>query len=97
MIGEIVIALIFIIPIFAFFIWTYHFPEDSFLFGKRRRHQEEPEVSSKVVFYMKFTSIVAMIATPILIFSFFLKQSGLALIVLIVIFLVGVGIIFTRD
>ncbi|WP_075618004.1 hypothetical protein [Paenisporosarcina indica] len=97
MIGEIFIAVIFMIPLYAFFIWTYSFPEDSFLFGKRWMYQEEPEVSPNVVRYMKFASIVAMIGTPIVIFSIFLKQSvfGLALMAFIFVIVVGAVIIFT--
>lgn len=97
MVGEIIIALIFIIPILAFCIWSFNSPEDSFLLGERGRKQEEQEVSSRAVFYIKFTSIVAMIAIPILIFSFLVKQAGLGSIVLLVIFLVGVAIFFTGD
>ncbi len=97
MIGEIIIAVIFMIPLYAFFIWTYNFPEDSFLFGKRWKYQEEPEVSPNVVRYMKFASIVAMIGTPIVIFSSFLKQSvfGLALMAFMFVHVVGAAIIFT--
>ncbi|WP_075618592.1 hypothetical protein [Paenisporosarcina indica] len=97
MIGEIVIALIFMIPLYAFFIWTYNCPEDSFLFGRRWKYEEEPEVSSDVIRYMKFTSIVAMIGSPIVIFTFFLKQSvfGLALMAFMFVIVVGAVIIFT--
>lgn len=97
MIGEIFIAVIFMIPLYAFFIWTYFCPEDSFLLGKRWMYQEEPEVSPNVVRYMKFASIVAMIGTPIVIFSIFLEQSvfGLALMAFILVFVVGAAIIFT--
>lgn len=97
MIGEIVIAVIFMIPLYAFFIWTYNCPEESYLFGKRWKYQEEPDVSPDLVRYMKFASIVSMISTPIIIFSFFLKQSiyGLALMAFIFVIAVGAVVIFT--
>ncbi|MFS0688791.1 hypothetical protein AB1K89_06075 [Sporosarcina sp. 179-K 8C2 HS] len=99
MIGEIFIAVIFMIPLYAFFIWTYNCPEDSFLFGRRWQYEEEPMVSPNVVRYMKFTSVVAMIGTPIVIFSFFLKQSvfGLALMAFTFVIVVGAFIIFTGE
>lgn len=46
---DIILAIIFVIPLYAFFIWTFNCPEDSFLFGKRWQYQEEPEVSPNVV------------------------------------------------
>lgn len=97
MIGEIILAVIFMIPLYAFFIWTYNCPEDSFLLGKRWKYQEEPVVSPNVIRYMKFASIVAMIGTPIVIFSSFLKHSvfGLALMAFMIVFIVGTAIIFT--
>ena len=97
MIGEIFIVVIFMIPFYALFIWTYNCPEDSFLFGRRWKYEEEPEVSSEVICYMKFTSIVAMIGTPIVIFTHFLKQSvfGLALMAFMFVIAVGAFIIFT--
>lgn len=97
MIFDIFIALIFLIPLYAFFIWTYYCPEDSYLLGKRWIYQEEPNVSPNIVRYMKFASIVAMIGTPIVIFSIFLKQSvfGLVLMAFIFVFMVGAAIIFT--
>ncbi|WP_342559839.1 hypothetical protein NSQ95_14185 [Psychrobacillus sp. FSL W7-1457] len=65
MIGEIFIVVVLMIPLYAFFIWTYNFPEESLLWGKRWMYEETPEVSPKVILYMKFASIVAMIGTPI--------------------------------
>ncbi|WP_342567743.1 hypothetical protein MKY09_04995 [Psychrobacillus sp. FSL K6-4046] len=99
MIGEIFILVVLMIPLYAFFIWTYNFPEESFLWGKRWMYEEEPEVSPKVVRYMKFVSILAMIGTPIVFIRYFSNQSvfSLLLIILIGVFLAGAIIIFTRD
>ncbi|WP_186321494.1 hypothetical protein [Bacillus sp. FJAT-22090] len=99
MVGEIVLAVIFMIPLYAFFIWTYNCPEESFLFGRRWKYQEESEISPYVVRYMKFVSIVAMISTPIVIFSFFLKQSffGLALMAFMLVIIVGAVLIFSKS
>lgn len=97
MIGEIIIAVIFMIPLYGFLIWTYNCPEDSFLFGKRWMYQEEPEVSPNVVRYLKFASISTMIGSPIIVISIFLEQPafGLVLIAFIFVILVGAAIIFT--
>ncbi|MER2262429.1 MAG: hypothetical protein ABS934_10460 [Psychrobacillus sp.] len=99
MIGEIFIVLVFMIPLYAFFIWTYNFPRESFLWGKRWMYEEEPEVSPKVIRYMKFVSILAMIGTPIVFIRFFSTQPvfSLLLIILIAVFLAGIIIIFTRE
>ncbi|MFC5604558.1 hypothetical protein [Sporosarcina koreensis] len=99
MVVEIILAVIFMIPLYAFFIWTYNCPEDSFLFGKRWQFKEEPEVSPNVVRYLKFASIVAMIGTPIVIFSIFFKQAifGLTLMAFIFVIVIGAFIIFTGE
>lgn len=99
MVAEMILAVIFMIPLYAFFIWTYNCPEDSFLFGKRWQFKEEPEVSPNMVRYLKFTSVVAMIGTPIIVVSIFLKQSvfGLTLMTFIIVIVIGAIIIFTRE
>jgi len=99
MVAEIILAVILMIPLYALFIWTYNCPEDSFLFGKRWQYQEDPEISPNLVRYLKFASIVAMIGTPIIVFSIFLKQSifGLALLTFIIVIVVGALIIFSRE
>ncbi|WP_060206259.1 hypothetical protein [Sporosarcina koreensis] len=99
MVAEMILTVILMIPLYAFFIWTYNCPEDSFLFGKRWQFKEEPEVSPNMVRYLKFTSIAAMISTPIVIFSIFFKQSvfGLALLAFIFVIVIGAFIIFTGE
>lgn len=99
MISEMIMAAIFMIPLYAFFIWTYSCPEDSFLFGRRWMFEEEPEVSPYVIRYLKFASISAMIGTPIIIISIFLSQSafGLSIVVFLFVLVVGAAIIFTRN
>ncbi|WP_205690264.1 hypothetical protein [Chengkuizengella sediminis] len=67
--AEFIITVIFMIPIYGLFIWTYFYPEESILFGRRWMYKEEPELSKEVIRYTKFVSIVAMVGLPIVLIS----------------------------
>lgn len=99
MIGDIIITIIFMIPLYGFLIWTYYCPEDSLLWGKRWMYGEEPEFSPNYIRYIKFASISTMIGVPIFLISMFLKPlvSGLVLIVFIFVILIGAFLIFSDE
>lgn len=99
MISDIILTVIFMIPLYGFLIWTFICPEDSILLGKRWMYQEEPEISPNVIRYIKFASIFTMIAAPIILISMFLESHffGIALMGYILVLAIGAIFIFTAD
>ncbi len=87
------------IPMYGFFIWAYNCPEDCILIGRRWMFKGEPEISSNVIRYIKFASIFAMVGSPIVLISIFLKPYvfGLALIVFILVLITGATLILTAE
>jgi len=61
---------ILMMPIYGLVIWSYFYPEESLLFGKRWMYKEEPQLSNEVIRYTKFASMVVMIGLPIVVISF---------------------------
>ncbi|WP_316572065.1 hypothetical protein [Neobacillus sp. YIM B06451] len=99
MTSDIIITVIFMIPVYGFLIWSYNCPEDSILFGRRWMYREEPELSSNFIRYTKFASISAMVGIPFVLTSIFLKPYvfGLAVIVFIFVFIIGAFLIFSSE
>lgn len=97
--AEVILSIIFLVPLYGMLLWSYFFPQESLLFGKRWMYKEEPEFSQEVIRYTKFSSLIAMIALPIVMIGFifdilFLKFS-IVIFLLIIIF--GALKIFTDD
>ncbi|MEB2302420.1 hypothetical protein LAV72_22705 [Lysinibacillus xylanilyticus] len=68
--AEKILFFILMLPIYGLVIWSYFYPEESILFGKRWMYKEEPELSNEVIRYTKFASMVVMIGLPIVVISF---------------------------
>jgi hypothetical protein len=49
--GDIYIVFVLFIPIFGMLFWSYHYPEDSLLWGKRWMFKEEPELTDIILLY----------------------------------------------
>lgn len=88
--GEIILSVVFMIPVYGLLIWSYLDPEESLLFGKRWMYNEEPELSDEAIRYTKFASIVAMVGFPFVIISFlfeiYLLRFSLVIIPLVMLF-----------
>lgn len=97
--GEIIIMVILLIPLYGLLIWTYNCPEESILFGKRWLYKEEPEISEAAIRYTKFASLVAIIGLPIILTIFILEIHILkfAIVLLPVVFVLGAIRIFIDD
>ncbi|MDX8367933.1 hypothetical protein [Cytobacillus sp. IB215665] len=94
---DLVIIVIFLIPIYGLLIWTYFSPEESIFLGRRWMYREEPELSKEVIQYTKFTSIIAMVGIPLIIISFMLDYYFLRLVLIVgfsFIFMLGILKIF---
>ncbi|WP_240035271.1 hypothetical protein [Neobacillus notoginsengisoli] len=57
-----------VIPLYATLIWTYFYPEESMLWGKRWLYKEEPEISEDAIRYTKTASLVSLVVLTILLF-----------------------------
>lgn len=62
-----IVIIILLLPVYGVLIWTYFYPEESMLFGKRWMYNEEPELSEDAIRYTKFISIVAIFLVTILV------------------------------
>ncbi|WP_252504042.1 hypothetical protein [Sporosarcina sp. Marseille-Q4943] len=98
--AEIFLTVIFMIPLYAFLIWTYSSPEDILLLGRRWKYQGDPEISPNVIRYIKIASVFTMIFSPIVLIALLFKPDffGIALMVFIFgIAIMGVFIILTAS
>lgn len=59
--AEIIVCAILSIPIYGYFIWSYFYPEESFMLGKRGMFKEEPEISEGAIRYTKGASLVSLV------------------------------------
>ena len=83
--AEKILLFILMLPIYGLVIWSYIYPEESILFGKRWMYKEEPELSDEVIRYTKFASMVVMIGLPIVVISFVFDIFFLSLFTLVLI------------
>lgn len=93
------IILILLIPVYGFFLWSYFYPEESILLGRRWMYTEEPEISNEAIRFMKLASVVSMIWIPIILIGelmnlFIIRYS---LVVVPVVFFIGWIKIFSRS
>lgn len=99
MMAENILLIILMIPLYGSIIWTYFYPEESLLFGKRWMYKEEPEFSNAIIRYTKFTSMIGMIGLPIIVIGFIFDILILkfTFVVFILVVVIGALIIFTDD
>ncbi|WP_198317418.1 hypothetical protein [Cytobacillus praedii] len=97
--AETIIFVIFLIPLYGIMLWTYYFPEDCILAGKRRMYTEEPEISKAAIRYTKSAAMTTMVGLPVVIISFILKIYVLrfSIIIFFLIFILGALRIYTDD
>lgn len=67
--AETIVAILLLIPLFGALLWTYFYPEESMLFGKRWMYREEPEFSDAAIHYTKFISgaVIALLVFVLLV------------------------------
>lgn len=59
--GELIIEIIFLLPLYGILIWTYFTPKESALLLQRWKYKEEPELSENYIRYIKFASISSIV------------------------------------
>jgi uncharacterized membrane protein YphA (DoxX/SURF4 family) len=64
--GEIYIVFMFFLLIFGTLFWSYHYPEDSLLWGKRWMYKEEPELTDEAIRYTKKKSLIGMVVLVVI-------------------------------
>lgn len=53
-------------PLCAVLIWSYFYPEESMLFGKRWMYKGEPELSEGAIRYTKVASLISLIVIALI-------------------------------
>lgn len=71
---EIIVVFILTIPLYGVLIWSYFYPEESLLWGKRWMYKEEPEISDGAIRYIKVASLVSIIGLTLLFIILVLTQ-----------------------
>jgi hypothetical protein len=99
MFATIFFSVIIMIPIYGVLIWTYFYPEESMMYGRRWMYNEEPEISITAIRYTKFATMSAMIWLPIVIVSFILEIYILRLVLVLfpLVIIFGAIKIFTDN
>ena len=73
--GDIILGFIIIIPLYGVLIWSYFYPKESLLWGKRWMYQEEPEISDGAIRYIKFASLISVIGMSLVFIILILTQN----------------------
>ncbi|MEK3979261.1 hypothetical protein MKY37_09190 [Psychrobacillus sp. FSL K6-2836] len=55
-------------PLNAALIWSYYYPKESLLFGKRWMYKEDPELSEGAIRYTKVASLISLIVIALMFF-----------------------------
>ncbi|WP_068983813.1 MULTISPECIES: hypothetical protein [Lysinibacillus] len=97
--AEKILFFILMMPIYGLVIWSYFYPEESLLFGKRWMYKEEPQLSNEIIRYTKFASMVVMIGLPIVVISFIFDIYFLRFTLVVIPLVVAFGAlkIFTDE
>ncbi|OCA90582.1 hypothetical protein A8F94_01485 [Bacillus sp. FJAT-27225] len=64
---------IFFVPTYLGLIFTYRYPEESMLLGKRWMYKEEPEISEGAIRYTKTAALIGLIAFPVFLLVIFTR------------------------
>ncbi|WP_088073045.1 hypothetical protein [Gottfriedia luciferensis] len=64
-----------LIPLYAILLWTYFYPRESFLLGKRWMYNEDPELSDEYIRYTKIVTLIAIVFITIFALVFFFKYK----------------------
>jgi len=70
-VGDI-LGFIFIIPLYGVLIWSFFYPKESLLWGKRWMYQEDPETSAGAIRYIKVASLITLIGMTLAFIIFIL-------------------------
>ncbi|WP_254865341.1 hypothetical protein [Solibacillus isronensis] len=63
-----------IIIIYGVLIWTYFYPEESLLWGKRGMFKEEPQLTERVIRNTKLKALISIIVITLIIIIFIFTQ-----------------------
>lgn len=61
-----ILFVILIAPLYAIFIWTYFYPREGLLWGRRWMYNEEPEFTEGAIRYTKISSAVGVVVLTII-------------------------------
>lgn len=63
---ELFLFIVFLIPVYGLLIWSFVYPEDSHLFGKRWMYEEDPELNEMAIAIHKKVSLIALIVITLM-------------------------------
>ena len=72
--GDLILGFILIIPLYGVLIWSYFYPKESLLWGKRWMYQEEPEISDGAIRYIKAASLISVRGMTLVLIILILTQ-----------------------
>ena len=73
--GEVILRVLLIAPLYGVLIWTYFYPKESLLWGKRWMYQEEPEISDGAIRYIKVASLISVMVMTLVFIILILTQN----------------------
>jgi len=71
---ETILIIFLTIPLYAVLIWSYFYPQESLLWGKRWMYKEEPDISDDAIRYIKVASLISVIGLTLVFIIVILTQ-----------------------
>lgn len=93
MFADIYFTIIILIPLYIALLYSYYYPEDSVLFGRRWMFKKEPQLSEQVIRYTKFSSLLTMIYLPFFVLLLFIQRFVLVIMFIVYLILIISGAI----
>lgn len=73
--GEMILVFILAIPLlYGVLIWSYFYPKESLLWGKRGMYKEEPQITEGAIRYTKVASLISIIVMTLILIIIILTQ-----------------------
>lgn len=72
LVAEIFIIVVLMIPVYGILIWTYLYPRESLLWGRKSMYKEEPEFTEGAIRYAKLGSVIFMVVITIMLILYFI-------------------------
>lgn len=73
--GDIILGFIIIFPLYGVLIWSYFYPKESLLWGKRWMYQEQPEISDAAIRYIKVASLISVLGITLVFIILIFKHN----------------------
>jgi len=71
---DTIVVIILAMPLYGVLIWSYFYPQESLLWGKRWMYKEEPEIADGAIRYIKVASFISIIGLTLVFIILVLTQ-----------------------